>query len=324
MRKAIPVPTPGSRARARRRRRIAHPRRSSWHPTSSAFWPASRRARASAKTSWCGSSRRAAAPSMRCARPPTGSGHGLAGPAVTYVVNRNINYTNVCYFRCQFCAFSKGKMSENLRGRPYDLPLEEIVRRVREAWERGATEVCLQGGIHPDYTGETYLSICRAIKEAEPRSTSMPSRRWKSGKAPRRWDEPCPTSSRSCRRLDWGSLPGTAAEILDDEVRAVICPDKDRYRSMALGHGGRAWAGPAQHRHDHVRPCGFAASLGAPPVTRPRLAGAHGRLHRIRAASLRRDGGAALSQGPRSARADLARSCAHARGGEARAQPGHR
>ncbi|MCY4478991.1 MAG: 7,8-didemethyl-8-hydroxy-5-deazariboflavin synthase CofG, partial [Rhodospirillales bacterium] len=92
----------------------------------------------------------------------------VSGPQVSYAVNRNINYTNVCYFRCQFCAFSKGKLSENLRGRPYDLTTDEIVRRVQEAWARGATEVCLQGGIHPDYTGETYLAICRAIKQAEP------------------------------------------------------------------------------------------------------------------------------------------------------------
>ena len=64
-------------------------------------------------------------------------------------------------YRCQFCAFAKGKTSENLRGKPYDLPLEEIQRRTREAWERGATEVCMQGGIHPAYTGATYLDICR-------------------------------------------------------------------------------------------------------------------------------------------------------------------
>ncbi len=90
------------------------------------------------------------------------------GDVVSYVVTRNINYTNICYFRCQFCAFSKGKLSENLRGRPYDLDLPEIQRRVEEAWERGATEVCMQGGIHPEYTGATYLAICRAIKEAVP------------------------------------------------------------------------------------------------------------------------------------------------------------
>src|SRR5581483_5492967 len=77
------------------------------------------------------------------------------GDTVSYVVTRNINYTNICYFRCQFCAFSKGKLSENLRGRPYDLDWSEIVRRCEEAWDRGGTEVCLQGGIHPEYTGAT-------------------------------------------------------------------------------------------------------------------------------------------------------------------------
>ena len=87
------------------------------------------------------------------------------GDDVSYVVTRNINYTNICYFRCKFCAFSKGKLSENLRGRPYDLDLEEIQRRVVEAWDRGAVEVCLQGGIHPAYTGSTYLAVCRAIKQ---------------------------------------------------------------------------------------------------------------------------------------------------------------
>ena len=98
---------------------------------------------------------------MRCAPRP-------AATRVSYVVTRNINYTNICYFRCKFCAFSKGKLSENLRGRPYDLDLDEIARRALEAWERGAVEVCLQGGIHPDYTGATYLAICRAIKDAVP------------------------------------------------------------------------------------------------------------------------------------------------------------
>ena len=88
----------------------------------------------------------------------------VSGDVVRYVVNRNINYTNICYYRCRFCAFSKGKTHEELRGTPYDLALDEVVRRSQEAWDRGATEVCLQGGIHPDYTGATYLGICRAIK----------------------------------------------------------------------------------------------------------------------------------------------------------------
>src|SRR5690606_3872915 len=90
------------------------------------------------------------------------------GDVVTYAVNRNINYTNVCYFKCQFCAFSKGKLSENLRGRPYNLDHQEIARRVAEAWQRGATEVCMQGGIHPDYTGNTYVEILRTVRNAAP------------------------------------------------------------------------------------------------------------------------------------------------------------
>ena len=91
-----------------------------------------------------------------------------SGDVVGYVVNRNINYTNVCSYRCAFCAFSKGKAAAHLRGPAYDLDEEEIARRVREAWDRGATEVCMQGGIHPDYTGETYLAILRAVKRAVP------------------------------------------------------------------------------------------------------------------------------------------------------------
>src|SRR5262249_31840752 len=79
------------------------------------------------------------------------------GDVVSYVITRNINYTNICSFKCQFCAFSKGKMSENLRGRPYDLALGEIASRAKEAAERGAVEVCLQGGIHPEFTGQRYL-----------------------------------------------------------------------------------------------------------------------------------------------------------------------
>src|SRR5438552_40801 len=92
----------------------------------------------------------------------------VCGDTVTYVVTRNINYTNVCYFRCGFCAFSKGRLAANLRGRPYLVPVEEIVRRTEEARERGAVEVCLQGGLHPAPTGETYLEISRAIRHTVP------------------------------------------------------------------------------------------------------------------------------------------------------------
>ena len=92
----------------------------------------------------------------------------MNGDVVSYVVTRNINYTNICSFKCQFCAFSKGKMSENLRGRPYDLNMREVADRVIEAWQRGASEVCMQGGIHPSYTGQKYLDICRTVKDAVP------------------------------------------------------------------------------------------------------------------------------------------------------------
>jgi FO synthase len=88
----------------------------------------------------------------------------VSGETVSYVVTRNINYTNICYYKCKFCAFSKGKTHENLRGKPYNLSVDIVAKRAREAWNRGAVEVCLQGGIHPEYTGQTYLDILRAIK----------------------------------------------------------------------------------------------------------------------------------------------------------------
>ena len=92
----------------------------------------------------------------------------VSGETVTYVVNRNINYTNICNYKCGFCAFSKGDKSEALRGKPYDLDIGEVMRRTREAWDRGGTEVCLQGGIHPHYTGATYLNLARAVRAEVP------------------------------------------------------------------------------------------------------------------------------------------------------------
>jgi FO synthase len=150
----------------------------------------------------------------------------INGGVVSYAVNRNINYTNICYFRCQFCAFSKGKLSENLRGTPYDLTLDEVVRRAKEAWERGGTEVCMQGGIHPEYTGETYLRICRAIKEALPNihiHAFSPLEVWQGAQT---LGLSIHDFLMQLREAGLGTLPGTAAEILDDEVRATLCPDK--------------------------------------------------------------------------------------------------
>lgn len=150
----------------------------------------------------------------------------ISGDVVSYVVNRNINYTNVCYFKCQFCAFSKGKHSENLRGRPYDISAEEISRRCQEAWQRGATEVCMQGGIHPDYTGETYLDIIATVKTAVPDMhihAFSPLEVWQGA-------ETLGISLKEfltrLKAAGLNTLPGTAAEILHDEVRAELCPDK--------------------------------------------------------------------------------------------------
>ncbi len=148
------------------------------------------------------------------------------GDTVRYVVNRNINYTNICYFRCGFCAFSKGKTHEALRGKPYDLALEEISRRAIEAWERGATEVCMQGGIHPEYTGETYLEICRAVKRAVPLMHVHAFSPLEVSQGAHTLGISVPDFLDRLRDAGLGTLPGTAAESLDPAVRAVICPDK--------------------------------------------------------------------------------------------------
>lgn len=150
----------------------------------------------------------------------------VAGDTVRYVVNRNINYTNICYFKCGFCAFSKGKAHAALRGAPYDLALDEVARRVSEAWTRGATEVCMQGGIHPDYTGETYLKICRTVKKAVPAMHIHAFSPLEIAQGARTLRIEVSEFLVRLKDAGLGSLPGTAAEILDDAVRAVICPDK--------------------------------------------------------------------------------------------------
>jgi len=148
------------------------------------------------------------------------------GDAVTYVHNRNINYTNVCTFKCRFCAFSKGPLSLNLRGAPYLLELEEITRRVAEAEAEGATEVCLQGGIHPDFDGDYYLHVLEAVRAGSADIHIHGFTALEVTEGARRSGVPLADYLTRLREAGLKTLPGTAAEILDDEVRAVICPDK--------------------------------------------------------------------------------------------------
>jgi FO synthase len=150
----------------------------------------------------------------------------IVGDEVTFVRNRNINYTNVCTFKCRFCAFSKGPLSLNLRGNPYLLDIEEIQRRVVEAVDCGATEVCLQGGIHPDFDGDFYRQVVVAIKEVTPQIHVHGFTALEVTEGARRLGMPLTEYLVSLRAAGLATLPGTAAEILDDEVRAVLCPDK--------------------------------------------------------------------------------------------------
>jgi 7,8-didemethyl-8-hydroxy-5-deazariboflavin synthase CofH subunit len=150
----------------------------------------------------------------------------LCGDRVSYAVNRNINYTNICYYRCQFCAFSKGRSNDSLRGKGYDLPVEEVQQRCLEAWERGATEVCLQGGIHPSYTGQTYLDITRAIKSVLPDIHIHAFSALEVFQGAETLGISTREFLQQLRAAGLGSMPGTAAEILDDEVRRRLCADK--------------------------------------------------------------------------------------------------
>jgi len=148
------------------------------------------------------------------------------GDTITYVVNRNINYTNLCTFGCRFCAFSKGKLGESLRGPAYAIGADEVARRAEEAWDRGASEVCMQGGIHPSYTGQTYIDLCQAVHRAVPGMHIHAFSPLEVSQGAATLGLPVDAFLQRLKEAGLGTLPGTAAEILDDEVRAILCPDK--------------------------------------------------------------------------------------------------
>jgi FO synthase len=152
--------------------------------------------------------------------------HDAAGATVSYAVVRNINYTNVCSYKCGFCAFSKGKSHADLRGPAYLLDRTELQRRVREAWQRGATEVCMQGGIHPSFTGQTYLDILQAAKAAAPQIHVHAFSPLEVAHGAATLGISLVEFLTELKRTGLGSLPGTAAEILDDEIRRELAPDK--------------------------------------------------------------------------------------------------
>lgn len=163
------------------------------------------------------------------------------GDVVSYVVTRNINYTNVCNYRCTFCAFSKGRGANSLRGKPYDLDLEEVARRTREAHDRGAVEVCMQGGIHPAYTGHTYLDLVRTAREAAPDVHVHAFSPLEITHGANSLGMSLDAYLGMLRDAGLGTLPGTAAEVLHDDVRTILCPDKvsseEWLQVMEAAHG---------------------------------------------------------------------------------------
>jgi 7,8-didemethyl-8-hydroxy-5-deazariboflavin synthase CofH subunit len=159
------------------------------------------------------------------------------GNEVTYVVNRNINFTNVCVKRCGFCAFSRGHRAEE----GYFLPMEEVVRRAREAQELGASEVCLQAGLPPRMKGSYYIDLCQAIKKELPgiHLHAFSPEEVLYGAACSDW-----TVERYLAALNdagLGSMPGTSAEILDDDIRELISPGRistaDWLHVIRVAHG---------------------------------------------------------------------------------------
>ncbi len=150
----------------------------------------------------------------------------ICGDQVSYVVNRNINYTNLCTYRCKFCAFAKGKKRTPASDAPYLKTPQDVADLAIEAWERGATEVCLQGGIHPEFTGQSYLDICAAVHQALPEMHIHAFSPLEITHGAETLGLTIPEFLTQLKAKGLKTLPGTAAEILSDDIREIICPDK--------------------------------------------------------------------------------------------------
>ena len=187
---------------------------------------------------------------MRSSPWPTTCARAQVGDEVGYVVNRNVNFTNVCVKACRFCAFSRTRRSEE----GYFLPIEEIVRRALEAQAFGATEICIQAGLAPGIDARFYVDLVRALKAAAPALHVHAF-------SPEEVKFAATESGWSFRRVleemkdaGLGSLPGTSAEVLDDRVRARIAPGRittaEWIDVVTTAHA----IGLRDHVDDHVRP----------------------------------------------------------------------
>ena len=237
------------------------------------------------------------------------------GDAVTWVSNRNINYTNVCTFKCRFCGFSKGPLSLNLRGTPYLLTLADIASRTREARDVGATEVCLQGGIHPDFDGDYYVEVARAVKDAAPDIHVHAFTALEVTEGARRLGEPLEDYLRRLMDAGLRSLPGTAAEILDDDIRAIICPDKITTEEWLEAHRTAHAVGLRSNITIMFGSVEQPSPLGPPPGSHPRPPEGNGGIHGVRGPALRAHGGADLPAAQSPPGADVAGGGPHARSG---------
>ncbi len=237
----------------------------------------------------------------------------VIGDVVTYVRNRNINYTNVCTFKCRFCGFSKGPLSLNLRGTPYLLTLEDIQGRVLEAVADGATEVCLQGGIHPDFDGDYYIDVARAVHDVAPEIHIHGFTALEVTEGAKRLAEPLADYLRRLMDAGLRTLPGTAAEILDDDVRALLCPDKIDTEEWLDAHRTAHAVGLRSNVTIMFGAVEQPRQLGPAPRPHASAPEGDGRLHGVRAAPLRPHGRTDLPAAQGASRPDLPRGPADAR-----------